>query len=68
MTKRSHAKKEQAINQTVNDRKTLFVSGLRSDVNKNDLRSYFIGCTKVTLKQCRARSHLKYATDAPINS
>ncbi len=68
MNKRSHAKKKQAINTTVNDCKTVFVSGLRSDVNTNDLRNYFTGCIKVTIKQCRARSHLKYATDAPTPS
>ncbi len=68
MNKRSHAKKKRAINQAVNDRKTLFVSGLRSDVDTNALRSYFTGCIKVIIKQCRARPQLRYVTDAPIIS
>lgn len=42
----------------------MFVSGLKSDVSSNDLRNYFTGCKKITLKRCRATSYLQYCTNA----
>ncbi|CAF3516143.1 unnamed protein product [Rotaria socialis] len=58
---RSHAKKKFAFDRIINNGKTLFVSGLRSDVDKNDIRSHFTGSIKVVIKQYRSTSHLKYA-------
>ena len=37
------------------------MSGLRSDVSSNDLRNYFTGCAKITLKRCRTTSYLQYS-------
>ncbi len=53
--------KKRKINETTNRYKTLLVSGLRNDVNKTNLYHHFIGCTKVTLKQCQTSSSLKYS-------
>jgi hypothetical protein len=50
----------QALNQTIHNRRILFVSGLRSDVTKANIQSHFIGCKKVTIKQYRTTPHLKY--------
>ncbi len=52
--------KKRKINEAVNRYKTLLVLGLRNDINKADLAHHFIGCTKVTLKQCQT-SPLKYS-------
>lgn len=59
--KQLHAMKKKASNQTINNRKTLFVSGLKSDVKAKDIRHHFIDTTKVIIKACRRASHLKYA-------
>ncbi|CAF1545014.1 unnamed protein product, partial [Adineta ricciae] len=46
---------------TKNDHKTLFVSGLKKSVHKEDLRGHFPGCSNVIIKRYRNSSHLKYA-------
>ncbi len=46
--------------------KTLFVSGLKNDVNKTDIYRHFVGCTKVILKQCQTVSNLKYSITSSI--
>jgi RNA recognition motif-containing protein len=51
-----------------NKKKSLFVSGLRNNVNENDIRKHFTGCKKVTIKQCRGTSHLKYGIYILITS
>lgn len=43
-----------------NNRRTLFVSGLKSSVDVNDIRRHFINCEKVTLKRYRTTPYLKY--------
>lgn len=63
---RSDVKKKQSPKRTNDDLRTLFVSGLKNSVSKNDMRNYFIGCTKVTVKQNRATPHLKYDIHAII--
>ncbi|CAF2145954.1 unnamed protein product [Rotaria magnacalcarata] len=57
----SHVKKKFACDRVINNGKTLFVSGLRSDIDKSDIRSHFTGSIKVVIKQYRSTSHLKYA-------
>jgi RNA recognition motif-containing protein len=56
-----HSINKQVISQKKNDFKTLYVSGLRNDVKKMDIRRHFTGCVKVTIKQHQTRQHLKYA-------
>lgn len=58
-TRRNSTKRKR--NEDVNRYKTLLVSGLRHDVSKRDLYHEFIGCIKVTLKQCKTSSALKYS-------
>ena len=48
------------MNQGTNNCQTLFVSGLKSDVNTETIRRHFASCIKVTLKQYRTTSQLKY--------
>jgi hypothetical protein len=48
------------LNEKMNHHKTLFVSGLKNNVNKAVIHRHFIGCTKVILKQCQTVSNLKY--------
>lgn len=55
--------KTRTINRATNTRRTLFVSGLKSDVRTNQLYNYFTGSTKITLKRCRATPHLMYLID-----
>ena len=43
-----------------NNRRTLFVSGLKSSVDANDIRRHFIDSEKVTLKRYRTTPYLKY--------
>lgn len=54
------------LNEKMNHHKTLFVSGLKTDVNKMVIRRHFIGCTKVILKQCQTVSNLKYSIASSI--
>ncbi|CAF0760625.1 unnamed protein product [Adineta steineri] len=53
--------KQQKFNRSKNSYKTLFVSGLKSSVSVRNLYSYFTGCMRVTIKQNRSVSYLKYA-------
>jgi hypothetical protein len=48
------------MKQTINNDKTLFVSGLRSDVTNSKIRVHFPGSIKVTIKQYHTTPHLKY--------
>lgn len=49
---------EQETSDLLKNRKVLFVSGLRNDINKTILRNYFRTCTRIILKQNR---NVKYA-------
>jgi RNA recognition motif-containing protein len=42
-----------------NCRKTLFLSGLKNSVKKNDILEHFIGSIKVTFKQSKTNENLK---------
>ncbi|CAF4000479.1 unnamed protein product [Adineta steineri] len=42
-------------------KKILHISNLNKQITKNDLRSYFIGSTKILLKQSRLPPYLNYA-------
>ncbi|CAF1285200.1 unnamed protein product [Adineta steineri] len=42
-------------------KKILHISNLHKQITKNDLRSYFIGSTKIILKPSRLASYLNYA-------
>ncbi|CAF1009708.1 unnamed protein product [Adineta steineri] len=42
-------------------KKILYLSNLNKKIRKNNLRSYFIGSTKILLKQSRLPPHLNYA-------
>jgi len=52
---------EEERNDRLKDRKVLFVSGLRNDINKTILRNYFRTCTRIILKANRRTSNVKYA-------
>lgn len=51
------------LDQTTNRCRTLFVSGLKNAVSKDTICRYFPGCVKVTIKQYRTTSDLKYIYD-----
>lgn len=55
----SYVNKEPILNEKINNPRTLFVSGLRSNINKRDIYKHFFGCIKVTIKQYHTTSHLK---------
>ena len=67
VNERSGVKKKQSLKRTNSDLRTLFVSGLKNSVSKSEIRNYFIGCIKVTIKQNRATPHLKYDEDPLTN-
>ncbi|CAF3700836.1 unnamed protein product [Adineta steineri] len=57
----SHVRRSQIFDPVIHDSRILFVSGLKNDVNTNNIRHHFIGCLKVTTKQYCSTAHLKYA-------
>ncbi|CAF0926568.1 unnamed protein product [Adineta steineri] len=57
----NHVRTSQMFDPAMHDPRILFVSGLKKDVNKNNIRRHFIGCLNVTIRQCRTILHLKYA-------
>ncbi|CAF1634277.1 unnamed protein product, partial [Adineta ricciae] len=61
MNKQSYSKKKRSYCGAIHGRSTLFVSGLKNTVNKEDIRKQFPGCSDVTFKRYRKTSHLKYA-------
>lgn len=56
----TYVKKKQTLDQTLNNRKTLYVSGLKRTVTTEDIRKHFTNCIKVTMKQHRTTPQLKY--------
>ncbi|CAF0842182.1 unnamed protein product [Adineta steineri] len=61
VNEQSHTAENRVQDSPKNDRKTLFVSGLKKDVCKDDVRRLFPGCSNVIIKRYRTTPHLKYA-------
>ncbi|CAF3774335.1 unnamed protein product [Adineta steineri] len=61
VNEQSHTTKNRVLDSPRNDRKTLFVSGLKKDVREEDVRRLFPGCSNVIIKRYRTTRHLKYA-------
>ncbi|CAF1044832.1 unnamed protein product [Adineta steineri] len=57
----SNHEKETTSHQTSDDRRTLFVSSLRSNITLGDIRRYFTGSTRVIIKRHRTTPQFKYA-------
>ncbi|CAF0802090.1 unnamed protein product [Adineta steineri] len=57
----THVRRSQIFDPAIHDSRILFVSGLKNDVNKNNIRRHFVGCLNVTVKQYHTTPRFKYA-------
>ncbi|UJR12825.1 hypothetical protein I4U23_016999 [Adineta vaga] len=61
INRNNHLRRQNIVSRSIDDYKTLFVSGLKHSVNIKDIYKHFNGYVKVTLKQHHTTSNLKYA-------